>query len=104
DDTGAVWVGTASGGLNRLDPASGRAEHFRHDPEARGSLAHDQVRAILQDADGRLWVGTSQGLDLFDSRRRSFTHYRQDPKNPSSLADDHVMALAQDHGGVLWVG
>ena len=69
------------------------------------SLAHDQVRAILQDADGRLWVGTTGGLDLFDRRSHgTFAHYRQDAKNPSSLADDHVLSLAQDRGGVLWVG
>jgi diguanylate cyclase (GGDEF)-like protein len=101
---GALWVGTSSGGLNRLDVAAGRFEHFRHDPDVRTSLAHDQVRAILRDADGRLWVGTSEGLDLFDPHRRSFTHYRQDPRNPSSLADDHVLSLAQDRSGVLWVG
>ena len=70
-----------------------------------GSLAHDQVRAILQDADGRLWVGTGEGLDLFDPNQR---HLRALPAAtraiPSSLADDHVLALAQDRGGVLWVG
>ena len=104
DDAGALWVGTSSGGLNRLDPATGRFERFRNDPRVGSSLAHDQVRALLQDADGRLWVGTSGGLDLLDRSGRGFTHYRQDPTNPASLADDHVLSLAQDRGGVLWVG
>jgi diguanylate cyclase (GGDEF)-like protein len=104
DDAGALWVGTSTGGLNRLDPATGRFERFRHDPKVASSLAHDQVRALLQDADGRLWVGTSGGLDLLDRGGRGFVHYRQDPTNPASLADDHVLSLAQDRGGVLWVG
>ncbi len=104
DDGGALWVGTSGGGLNRLDPATGRCERFRHDPNVGSSLAHDQVRALLQDADGRLWVGTSGGLDLVDRGHRTFAHYRQDPTNPASLADDHVLSLAQDRGGVLWVG
>ena len=101
---GALWVGTSTGGLNRLNVVSGRFERFRHDPNVPGSLAHDQVRAILHDTDGRLWVGTGEGLDLFDPSNESFTHYRRDPRIPSSLADDHVLALAQDRGGVLWVG
>jgi len=104
DGTGALWVGTSAGGLNRLDPATGRFERFRNDPKVPSSLAHDQVRALLQDADGRLWVGTSGGLDLLDRSGRGFVHYRQDPTNPASLADDHVLSLAQDRGGVLWVG
>jgi diguanylate cyclase (GGDEF)-like protein len=104
DELGALWVGTSGGGLNRLDPASGRFERFRHDPKVGASLAHDQVRALLQDSEGRLWVGTSGGLDLLDRGQRSFTHYRQDPTNPTSLADDHVLSLAQDRGGVVWVG
>jgi len=54
DDAGAVWVGTLNSGLNRLDPKTGRFERFRHDPQAAGTLAHDQVRSLLQDADGRL--------------------------------------------------
>ena len=101
---GALWVGTSTGGLNRLNVVSGRFERFRHDPNVPGSLAHDRVRAILHDTDGRLWVGTGEGLDLFAPSNESFTHYRRDPRIPSSLSDDHVLALAQDRGGVLWVG
>ena len=104
DDDGSLWVGTSGGGLNRLDPATGRFERFRNDPKAASSLAHDQVRALLLDTERRLWVGTSGGLDLLDRGRRVFVHYRHDPTNPASLGDDHVLALFQDRGGVLWVG
>ena len=104
DDAGDIWVGTSAGGLNRLDPETGRVQQFRHAADDPASLAHDQVRALLQDAEGRLWVGTADGLDLFDEVRGSFTHYGHDPRDARSLADGHVIALAQDRGGVVWVG
>lgn len=104
DATGAVWVGTLKGGLNRLDPATGTFERFRHDVDRPASLAHDQVRALLVDAERRLWVGTTQGLDLFDPEHGTFVHYRHDASNPSSLANDHILSLTQDRSGVLWVG
>jgi diguanylate cyclase (GGDEF)-like protein len=104
DDMNSLWVATSGGGLNRLDFATGRFERFRHDDAQAGSLANDDVRALLQDADGRLWVGTGSGLDLFDRESRTFTHYRQDPRDPTSLSDDHVISLGQDRGGVIWVG
>ena len=44
------------------------------------SLANDDVRALLQDSDGRLWVGTGGGLDLFDPRAR---HLRPLPPGPA---------------------
>ena len=28
-----VWVGTYGGGLNRLEPATSRFDHYRHDPD-----------------------------------------------------------------------
>ena len=54
DDDGALWVGTSGGGLSRLDPATGRFQPFRNDASVPASLAHDQVRALLLDAEGRL--------------------------------------------------
>jgi diguanylate cyclase (GGDEF)-like protein len=104
DASGAVWVGTTKGGLNRLDPASGTFERFRHDVDRPASLAHDRVLAVLVDSERRVWAGTIEGLDLFDPEHRSFVHYRHDPSNPTSLASDHILALTQDRSGVIWVG
>ena len=104
DQDGTLWIGTNRGGLNRLDPNTGRITVFRHDPNDPGSLSHDRVLAVLEDDSHRLWVATSDGLDLFDRESGSFVRYGHDADNPSSLRDSDVMSLYQDHGGVLWVG
>jgi signal transduction histidine kinase/ligand-binding sensor domain-containing protein/CheY-like chemotaxis protein/HPt (histidine-containing phosphotransfer) domain-containing protein len=104
DHTGALWIGTLHGGLDRLDPASGRITQFRHDAANPRSLSHDQVTAILEDDAQRLWIGTRDGLNLFDRSSESFVRYGNDPGDPQSLRDNNVMALHQDRGGVLWVG
>ena len=40
---------------------------YVHDPDDPWSLGHDRVRAVYEDRDGRLWVGTDGGgLDRFD--------------------------------------
>lgn len=104
DHAGVLWIGTFGGGLNRLDPDTGRVTHFRHDPEDPGSLSHDRVRAILEDDAHRLWVATSDGLNLFDRASGKFVRYGRDADNPQSLRDTDIMSLYQDRGGVLWVG
>ena len=104
DHTGALWIGTLHGGLDRLEPGSGRVTSFRHDRANPRSLSHDRVTAILEDDAQRLWVATADGLNLFDRSGEGFVHYGNDPDNPQSLRDSNVMSLYQDRGGVLWVG
>jgi len=58
---GTLWVSTHSG-LNRFDPASGRARRFT---EADG-LPAGLVYGALEDGDGRLWLPTNRGLARFD--------------------------------------
>src|SRR6185437_13736414 len=60
--------------------------------------------AVLEDNEQRLWVATSDGLDLFAPDSATFVRYERDADNPQSLRDSDIMSLYQDRGGVLWVG
>jgi signal transduction histidine kinase/ligand-binding sensor domain-containing protein/DNA-binding response OmpR family regulator len=104
DHAGALWIGTLGGGLNRLDPDTGRITAFRHDPDLPGSLSNDRVQAVLEDDAHRLWVATRDGLNLFDRATGKFVRYGNDVDNPQSLRAANIMTLYQDRGGVLWVG
>jgi signal transduction histidine kinase/ligand-binding sensor domain-containing protein/CheY-like chemotaxis protein len=104
DHTGALWIGTVSGGLERLDHNGNVLTVFRHDAGNPRSLSHDHVWAVLEDDAQRLWIATADGLDLFDPSSDSFVRYGHDADNPQSLRDADAMSLYQDRGGVLWVG
>jgi len=80
--------------------------------EAAGTLAFDRIgigeglpsqtaTAILRDRDGFVWVGTRDGLALYDGYgMRVFEH---DPEDPASLPDDAIRALHEDRAGRLWI-
>ncbi|HEV2228937.1 MAG TPA: two-component regulator propeller domain-containing protein [Steroidobacteraceae bacterium] len=104
DHTGALWVGTMHGGLDRLEPGTGRVTVFRHDPAKPRSLSGDEVAGVLEDGAHRLWVATRAGLDLFERTTQDFVRYGKEPDDPRSLRDSNIRALYQDRGGVLWVG
>ena len=104
DHAGVLWIGTLGGGLNRLDPDTGRITSFRHDANDTDSLSNDRVQAILEDDAQRLWVATRDGLNLFDRSSGKFVRYGRDSDNPQSLRDSDIQSLYQDRGGVLWVG
>lgn len=74
DSRGALWVGSGGTGLHYVSPlandslpvqqALGMGESFT----AKDGLSADVVRAMLEDADGNVWIGTTAGLDRFRPR------------------------------------
>src|SRR5450830_868119 len=66
DRQGRVWAGSEwnGGGLDLLDPASGKFRHYRHANKDASSLSDDNVASLHEDAQGRIWIGTSKGLNL----------------------------------------
>jgi ligand-binding sensor domain-containing protein len=73
EPSGIVWVGTFGGGVNRLDPASGRTERFTTN---NSGLSNDTVLGILPDADGKLWMSTNgRGIVQLDPKTRKFLVY-----------------------------
>jgi signal transduction histidine kinase/ligand-binding sensor domain-containing protein len=104
DRGGNLWVGTNSGGLNRLDRTTWKFHRFRHDSADPRSISHDSVYAIVEDRDGRLWVGTQRGLNRFDPPTGSFERFLADPSKPGSLSHNYVSSLLVDRQGRLWVG
>lgn len=100
-----VWVGTRAG-LFALGGTPGAARHYTFDPSDGRSLPDTVVRALAEDAAGRLWVGTNNGgLARFDARDGNFARFRHDPARPHSLAKNCVIRLAADRSGTgLWVG
>lgn len=113
DRSGALWAGTADGGLNRFDPVTERFIRFTHDPANPRSLSGGHIGCLYEDRAGAIWIGTrGKGLNKLmwgNSTGRhpgtpEFLHYRHDPKIDTSLSDDRVYTIMEDSRGILWVG
>ncbi len=57
-----------------------------------------KVNALLQDQDGFIWIGTSEGLFRYDGY--AFLPFTQE----NGLAEKEVTALYQHLDGTLWIG
>jgi len=102
EEDGTLWLGTGSG-VARFDPD--RAEVVEHlatfTPQG---LSHSDVRALLRDRQGNLWVGCLGGLDVRLRNGVGYVHYAHDDEDPHSLSHNAVVALHEDRRGALWVG
>ncbi len=61
-------------------------------------LAGKQVHCGLQDSEGFIWFGTSNGLQRYDGRK-----FRLFSKEKNGLQDNNVVGLVEDERHQLWI-
>jgi ligand-binding sensor domain-containing protein/class 3 adenylate cyclase len=61
-------------------------------------LKHSNIRRMLQDKSGNLWIGTDGGVSKYDGK--SFTHYTV----KEGLSNNVVWSILEDRSGNLWFG
>ncbi len=103
DADNVLWIGHRGGGLMKydFDPVSGFTDRGRylHYVTRLKTLSSNHILDISQDMDGRLWIGTENGLNEFDPGGDRFTRYFQSLINPATIAPVYL-----DGNGVIWLG
>jgi signal transduction histidine kinase/ligand-binding sensor domain-containing protein len=95
-----VWIGTASGGLLRVN-ARGVASLDAH------TQSRETVTTVFEDRDGNLWVGTARGVERW--RDGVFTIYATVPGMTSGSAGPIFVDsagrtwFAPSSGGLYWL-
>ena len=102
DKAGKIWIGTESGGVNVLDPASGMIQKFLHDDKNPNTVADNSIEALYQDRSGKIWMGGySHGISVYDPNTSKFEHINT---QNSDLNSDVVSYFYEDHKGKMWIG
>lgn len=101
DNDGVLWVATAQG-LNRFNPA--RHDFDRYTAAASGegvapqnAIGEDVLFSLAVGSDNTLYIGSAEGLWLFNSERTAFTKVKQ-------FGDQYIRAVTVDSRGAVWVG
>jgi signal transduction histidine kinase/ligand-binding sensor domain-containing protein/DNA-binding response OmpR family regulator len=102
-DGNIIWIGTESGGINRMSVRKLPVTIFVHNDDLPASLSANPVNAVYEDASGSLWVGTVEGgLNRKLPSERGFTHYTAE--SSTRLSHNSVSAITADRQNRLWVG
>ncbi len=111
---GLKWISTPLDGFvlfddggNPFEVRDAHSQVFNTVTEPR--LTSDRVAAILVDRNGRLWVGTDNGLNRitgsYSQPTRSFTTDEWRVFNTAGgLPSNAITSLAEDGHGHIWVG
>lgn len=106
DDDGILWVGNWGQGLNRVNRETGHVEHFSTHQTGNHKLSNDFVHVIFKDSDHRIWLGTRDGISIYDKPGNRFVPWVQYFKNPGlpALNNVRIYMIIQDRASNYWIG
>ena len=120
DQNNNIWIGLwnndiSTGGLIRFNPGTGSTHRFLNELNNSKSLKDNRISSLLQDQEGKIWVGTVQnGLHQYDTKKNEFIRISPDPERsdyfraPSSVVNNDLQSWAvnilhQNLKGSLWL-
>ncbi len=102
DRYGYMWFGTQDG-LNRYDGKTFKV--YKHSQKDPNSIISSNIRVVMEDSTGELWIGTHiGGLSRFRRNSDDFENFVYNENDKSSLSGNNVFAVFEDRKKALWVG
>jgi len=92
DQHGAIWISTVAGGVNVFDP---RIENFElmSSPVFNGKgVFNNAISSFTEDAQGKVYVGTSRGLAVVDKRKAIVRNYLPNEKKENGPLNQWIRA------------
>jgi signal transduction histidine kinase/ligand-binding sensor domain-containing protein/CheY-like chemotaxis protein/AraC-like DNA-binding protein len=104
---GRVWYTTYTS-LCSFDPRTGERQRIPLPSDLTNQLEVLSISNIQPDRDGKLWIGTANGLYHFNPFTARFLQvYRNDPSDKQSLSSNEIKSILPDPvnpAQFLWVG
>ncbi|WP_199119451.1 hybrid sensor histidine kinase/response regulator transcription factor [Pedobacter sp. ASV28] len=104
DKLGNLWFGSETAGLFRYDIRSNTLKLFKHSETDTKSLLSDWIRDIYVYDEQHIWIGTRNGLSIFNTIDQGFTNYAHNPLDPDGLNDSTIWSFMQDEASGIWIG
>lgn len=104
DATGKLWLGTKKTGLICYDSRAQKVSNFTYNNQDKGSISSNNIRKLLINKDGKIWIGTLHGINIFNPATNSFSLLEHDPDNPHSLGKNSIYDIYKDSQDNIWIG
>jgi signal transduction histidine kinase/ligand-binding sensor domain-containing protein len=88
-------------GLDRFD--SYEVKKYRHDDNQPGTISSNTILFIYEDRLKKLWIGTNNGLNLFDPEKDNFIIFKNRADDRGSLNSNYITSITEDEKGAVWI-
>lgn len=106
DNAGNIWAGYYQGGYISIDSKGKIKQYFDvGNNESQTGIKND-IRSILQDKKGNIWIGTNgQGVQLIDKESGETKIYAKDyAYGKPGIAFNFIRCIFEDSKGYVWIG
>ncbi len=106
NDDGILWVGNWGQGLNLVNRNTNEVEHFSTQHTGNHKIPNDFVHVIFKDSEDNIWLGTRNGIMIYDKLGNRFLPYYEYFKNPALpiLSNIRINMIIQDKSSNYWIG
>ena len=107
DKDGNMWVATYGGGVNLLPKGKNGFLYPKRGMNNYPINAYQKVRTLALDKDGKVWVGTTDGILIMSYKNGKVKVQRllESKEHPDDiLMSNDVVCLERDTHGMMWVG
>lgn len=99
DGRGNLFIGHRNKGLTILTLKNKQVRNFMNSPQNPKSIPGNEVNCIYQDNTGNIWIGTDNGLAIYNTENAEFIRFG---KNNNPLAG-RIFNIRQLNDKRLWV-
>lgn len=103
DDEGILWMASPPLGLIRFNPITEEFIRYRKESENVSPIRPWSVFSVSDDHQGRIYVGTSEGVEIFDKGRETFTPLLND-SHSNAMLHRNISVIYQKSPDQLWIG
>jgi len=104
DENKEIWIGTKEAGLYKYDELNERFIPFANTNDQNNVLPHNYIRKIKSDGNGKLWLGTQDGLVSIILKTKKLNIYQNEPENSKSISQNSIYDIFFDKDGNSWIG
>ena len=106
DKDGKLWIGNWGKGLNILDRGTNEVIHYSSELSGERHIPQNHVHVIFTDSKSRIWLGTRNGVSIFDNDRNQFIPVQDYFNAPefNYFNNNRVYCIIEDSGGKIWIG
>ena len=100
-----IWIGTMHNGFAKLEYREGKPyTSIIQKGDSANDLSDNNIRAIFEDKNGFVWIGTQNGLNCYDPKTQKISKYFHSFKDSLSINDNVINSIFEDTNGNLWIG
>lgn len=104
DRSNNIWLATFNGQLCKLNPYRTAFHLFKAQKGLSSEgLNHKSILSLLENKNGKLWIGTDGGgINIYDRKTGKFSYITQNSK-PYGLTANAIIDMTEDSAGNIWM-